>query len=59
MDPPSELGAVKATVAEEALVAVAVSTVGIEGAIAAVVIVFEALDARETPTPFVAVTVKV
>ena len=58
-DPPLETGAVKATVAVDALVAVAVSTMGIEGAAGEVVIVFEESEAREIPTPFVAVTVKV
>ena len=57
--PPLETGAVKATVAVVDPVAVAVPTVGAPGTTATVVIEFEAADAADVPTLFVAVTVNV
>ena len=59
VDPPLEPGAVKATVAVVDPVAVAVPTVGAPGTTAEVVIEFEASDAADVPTLFVAVTVNV
>ena len=56
--PPLETGAVKATVAVVDPVAVAVPIVGAPGT-ANVVIEFEAADAADVPTLFVAVTVNV
>jgi hypothetical protein len=57
--PPLEPGAVNATVAVVDPVAVAVPIVGAPGATASVVIKFEAADAADVPTLFVAVTVNV
>jgi hypothetical protein len=56
-DPPFEDGAVQVTVAE-ALPGVTVRMVGGSGTVAGVT-VFEGLEATPTPTPLVALTVKV
>ena len=59
LDPPSESGAVKVSVAVFAPVEFAAPTVGAPGITGDVVIELEAADAPEVPAPFKALTVKV
>ena len=57
--PPLEPGVVHATVTDVALATVAVPIVGASGTVAAGVTEFDAADATDVPTEFVAVTLNV